>query len=224
MTDQAHQLAAAIVDTIGEATSGHPMSRTLPGFAARLSENLAAKLRPILFPEMATGPGSEGPLFERCVQAGCSHAAYQHYDEDQPDNTRCYVSGCLCRRYRSGPHLPEPVPARPEAPTALSSAVAMVLHAWVDWTDDLDLEAIPLEMCQAMDALQAAAADRMTRGYFNVDRQAYDGRPLTPPLESRRLPRRLEGHGPGCSANPEVGCVCGLEDYMSDHDGSAEGW
>jgi hypothetical protein len=64
----------------------------------------------------------------------------------------------------------------------------------------------------------------MSGGYFDVDRVPYDGRPLTPPRESRRRRQRSGKHGAECSSNPEIGCVCGYVDYVSDHDGSDAGW
>lgn len=58
-------------------------------------------------------------------------------------------------------------------------------------------------------------------GYFNVDRVPFDGRPLTPPHQSRPMRRytHRRNHGPLCSSHPEFGCVCG---YDAGDDPNAE--
>lgn len=43
------------------------------------------------------------------------------------------------------------------------------------------------------------------------ERDAFDGRPLDAP-RSRRRRVRLANHGPDCSSNPEIGCVCDEEE------------
>lgn len=50
-------------------------------------------------------------------------------------------------------------------------------------------------------------------GYFDADRVPYDGRPLTTPVVPRRRHRGMSArnHGPECSRNPEIGCVCGYD-------------
>lgn len=66
----------------------------------------------------------------------------------------------------------------------------------------------------------------MSQGYFDADRVPFDGRPLSVPKTSRRRRRRAprSNHGPNCSANPEIGCVCGYSEHLSDHDGKKAGW
>lgn len=62
----------------------------------------------------------------------------------------------------------------------------------------------------------------MSGGYFDVDRVPFDGRPLTPPVDSKVRRVRRGKHGAGCGV--EAGCVCGYAEYVNDHDGSDSGW
>jgi hypothetical protein len=50
----------------------------------------------------------------------------------------------------------------------------------------------------------------MTYDANGLEREPFDGR--FPPLPSRRRRVQAEGHGPDCSRNPEIGCVCGAEE------------
>lgn len=47
------------------------------------------------------------------------------------------------------------------------------------------------------------------------ERDAFDPRPA--PVAGRHHSTH-EGHGPRCSSNPEIGCVCGLAERQSEED------
>lgn len=47
-----------------------------------------------------------------------------------------------------------------------------------------------------------------------MERVPFDGRYDRPTHRPKRY--RLAGHGSGCSANPEIGCVCGEDDRQNE--------
>ncbi len=56
-----------------------------------------------------------------------------------------------------------------------------------------------------------------------LEREPFDGR-RDAPVTSYRGPAR-RGHGPRCSSDPEVGCVCGADERQSqDHEARSLGF
>lgn len=53
---------------------------------------------------------------------------------------------------------------------------------------------------------------------WDTDGEMFDGRHA--PLRTRAKRRPMEGHGPECRPNPEVGCVCGEAERQAARDAS----
>ncbi len=51
-----------------------------------------------------------------------------------------------------------------------------------------------------------------------MERVPFDGRSLSPLHPSRYRRHAHEGHGPRCSSNPTIGCVCGEAERASERD------
>lgn len=58
---------------------------------------------------------------------------------------------------------------------------------------------------------------------WDTDGEPFDGRYAPLPTRRRRRPG-LAGHGPDCSANPEIGCVCDVAGRQVTHNGRGRRW